>query len=92
MIDSSQHISTITCTAAPRVWHFSAFHFIGTHGFQMPLMCPKGVGWGNMGYLIPEVAPGDWTIEILEVQIPIYARMCPGWGITLIGAYLFLKV
>ena len=23
---SSQHTSTITCTAAPRVWHFSAFH------------------------------------------------------------------
>ena len=27
MIDSSQHTSTITCTAEPRVWHFSAFHF-----------------------------------------------------------------
>ena len=26
MIDSSQHTSTITCIAAPRVWHFSAFH------------------------------------------------------------------
>ena len=24
----SQHTSTITCTAAPRVWHFSAFHCI----------------------------------------------------------------
>ena len=23
---SNQHTSTITCTAAPRVWHFSAFH------------------------------------------------------------------
>ena len=23
---SSKHTSTITCTAAPRVWHFSAFH------------------------------------------------------------------
>ena len=47
--------------------------FIGTHGFQMPLVCPKGVGWGNMRYSIPEVGPGDWAIEILEVQIPIYA-------------------
>ena len=27
--------------------------FIGTHGFQMPLVCPKGIGWGDMGYLIP---------------------------------------
>ena len=27
--------------------------FIGTHGFQMPLVCPDGVGWGDMGYLIP---------------------------------------
>ena len=27
VIDSSQHTSTITCIAAPRVWHFSAFHF-----------------------------------------------------------------
>ena len=27
VIDSSQHTSTITCTATPRVWHFSAFHF-----------------------------------------------------------------
>ena len=26
---SSQHTSTITCTAAPRVWHFSAFHLAG---------------------------------------------------------------
>jgi len=25
---SSQHTSTITCTAAPRVWHFSAFHYL----------------------------------------------------------------
>ena len=23
---SNQHTSTITCAAAPRVWHFSAFH------------------------------------------------------------------
>ena len=23
---SSQHTSTIACTAVPRVWHFSAFH------------------------------------------------------------------
>ena len=63
--------------------------FIGMHGFQMPLVCSKGVGWANMGYLIPEVAPGDWAIESLEVQIPIYAPMCPllgRWGITLIGA------
>ena len=51
--------------------------FIGTHGFQMPLMCPKGVGWGNWGYLIPEVNPGDWAIEFLEVQIPIYAPCVP---------------
>ena len=46
----------------------------------MPLVCPKGVGWGDMGYLIPEVAPGDWAIEILEVQIPIYAPVCPLLG------------
>ena len=26
MINSSQHTSTVTCTAALRVWHFSAFH------------------------------------------------------------------
>ena len=52
----------------------------------MPLVCPKGVGWRNMGYLIPEAAPGDWAIE---VQIPTYAPMWPllgGGGITLIGA------
>ena len=30
VIDSSQHTSTITCTAAPRVWHFSAFHCTGS--------------------------------------------------------------
>ena len=46
----------------------------------MPLVCPKDIGWGNMGYLIPEVAPSDWAIEILEVQIPIYALMCPLLG------------
>ena len=27
VINSSQHTSTITCTAALRVWHFSAFHW-----------------------------------------------------------------
>ena len=27
VIDSSQHTITITCTASPRVWHFSAFHY-----------------------------------------------------------------
>ena len=32
-----------------------------------------GVGWGNMGYLIPEAAPGDWAIE---VQTPTYAPAC----------------
>ena len=26
VINSSQHTSTIACTAAPRVWHFSTFH------------------------------------------------------------------
>ena len=29
VIDSSQHTSTITCTATPRVWHFGAFHIHG---------------------------------------------------------------
>ena len=29
----NQHTSTITCTVAPRVWHFSAFHFCGFRGF-----------------------------------------------------------
>ena len=28
---SNQHTSTITCTAAPRVWHFSAFHYTRKH-------------------------------------------------------------
>ena len=47
---------------------------IAAHGFQMP------VGWKNMGYLIPGAAPGNWVIEILEVQIPIYATICPLLG------------
>ena len=51
-----------------------------THGFQMPLLCPKGVGWGNMGYLIPEAATGDWAKEILDVQIPTYVPMWPPLG------------
>ena len=34
-----------------------------------------------MWYLIPEVAPGDWAIEILEVQIPIYAPCVPTRGV-----------
>ena len=29
MASMSQHTSTITCTAASRVWHFSAFHYLG---------------------------------------------------------------
>ena len=47
------------------------------HGFQMPLVRPKGVGWGDIGYLILEVAPGDWAIEIVEVQIPTYVPIVP---------------
>ena len=27
--------------------------FTGTHRFQIPLVCPKGVRLGNTGYLIP---------------------------------------
>ena len=37
VIDSSQHTSTITCTAAPRVWHFSAFHYPCSSFKQMHL-------------------------------------------------------
>ena len=46
------------------------------HGFQMPLVCPKGVGWWDIGYLILDVAPGDWAIKI-EVQIPTYVPIVP---------------
>ena len=31
VINSSQHTSTITCTDAPRVWHYSAFHSAGNN-------------------------------------------------------------
>ena len=58
-------------------------------GFQMHLVCPKDAGWGDVGYLVPEVAPGDQAVDIGEVQIPTYVPMFPllgGWGITLIGA------
>ena len=35
---SSQHTSTITCTAAPKVWHFSAFHLLaGLSSVQLTL-------------------------------------------------------
>ena len=27
----NQHWTSITCTAAPRVWHFSAFHYCRHH-------------------------------------------------------------
>ena len=49
-------------------------------GFQMRLVCPEDTGWGDMGNLITEVAPGDWAIDIVEVQIPTYAPMCPLLG------------
>ena len=45
--------------------------------FSNVLSVPQGCRVEDMGYLIPEVATGDWAIEILEVQIPIYAPMCP---------------
>ena len=44
--------------------------------FQMLLVCPEDTGWGDMGNLITEVAPGDWAIDIVEVQILTYAPMC----------------
>ena len=36
----NQHTSTITCTVAPRVWHFSAFHCLGS---SFPLCRPLKV-------------------------------------------------
>ena len=36
VIDSSQHTSsTLTCTAAPRVWHFSAFHCLCSQQYSI---------------------------------------------------------
>ena len=49
--------------------------------FSNALSVPRGLLWGNMGYLIP------WWSGNLEVQIPIYAPgMCPlldGCGINI---------
>ena len=47
VIDSSRHTSTITCTDAPRVWHFSVFHFLcGLHDnptFIVPILQPSDI-------------------------------------------------
>ena len=39
----------VTQSSAPMRQSLSKFKLIGTHGFQIPLVCPKGVGWGNVG-------------------------------------------
>ena len=43
------------------------------------IVCPKGVGWGNMKYLIPEV-----ELKV-QIGIPTCGPLLGGWGITLIG-------
>ena len=56
---------------------------------------PQGCRVGDVGYLIPEAAPGNRAIDIVEVQIPTYVPLCPllgGWGITSIGTLNFPKV
>ena len=54
----------------------SLFH----HGFSNTLSVPQGCRVGDVGYLIPEAAPGDRAIDIVEVQIPTYVPMCPLLG------------
>ena len=42
--------------------------FIGIHGFQMPLVCPKGVGEGRRyGVFDSRGRLQCWAIEILEI-------------------------
>ena len=45
VIDSSQHTSITTCTAAPRVWHFSAFHFPFYSYSQSTYICIRINTW-----------------------------------------------
>ena len=54
----------------------SLFH----HGFSNALSVPQGCRVGDVGYLIPEAAPGNRAIDIVEVQIPTYVPMCPLLG------------
>ena len=35
---------------------------------------------GNVGYLIPEAAPGNREIDNVKVQMPTYVPMCPLLG------------
>ena len=63
--------------------------FIGIHGFQMPLVCPNGVGGGVYGVFDSRGRLQCWAIEILELRIhhmPPYAPLPGGLDITLIGA------
>ena len=41
---SNQHTSTITCVAAPRVWHFSAFHW-ASYGKFLNMITPSKANW-----------------------------------------------
>ena len=64
---SNQHTSTITCTAVPRVWHFSAFHCHGNylqsgHFPSVSLACYSSTGmlsWAQLQFHV--FSPGGTT-------------------------------
>ena len=59
-----QHTSTITCTAALRVWHFSAFHCVISRNERYPVKFTKGqlnsdirTAHQGRGHKFPKIRP-----------------------------------
>ena len=66
MIDSSQHTSTITCIAARRVWHFSAFHY---HCKRVDHLHSKYLPTDFVYHSFITYSPTDETYEIPELLV-----------------------
>ena len=54
VINSSQHTSTVTSTAAPRVWHFSSFHYLCDSVKQIKESKKSAIGMNEYLKLRPE--------------------------------------
>ena len=87
---SSQHTSTITCTVAPRVWHFSAFHSYSTNCYltsslPFPLFCPSSPL--SLSLFLQLWLAGLWCTNIREYPGYSSYRLCnsyiPLWGVVI---------
>ena len=100
---SSQHTSPITCTAAPRVWHFSAFHFIRRY-IEHVMSCKRKnhfgsrcEGWGgvagerSVGGVPKFHSWGKCTMPLTNINSDWMSNASPGLCINLCYIILYYE-